>query len=240
MWRKVLRLPIAVSMAAISAFIATCGAPTPRQTSIGAGASGGAAAPAAGTGGDAQTGGTGTTSGGAGGLSGGTDGAANVGGNMPVAGGMGTGGMASTGGIGSGGTNAGGASGGGAPGSGGAAPVGVINLTLINAATDTVIAAHNPVQSGATLSFAALGTNQINLRANCPGPVGSVVFTLNGAAHAVENTQPYALSQDSLGDYHPWTPAPGSYTVTARAFESDDGAGAPIGPVHSSSFTIAP
>jgi hypothetical protein len=106
-------------------------------------------------------------------------------------------------------------------------PVGqfVNSFTLINADSDQPI---QTLTNGATLNLATLPTKNLNVRANTvPTPVGSVVFALTGAQtrNQTEATPPYALFGDTGGDYAPWTPALGSYTLKATPFSGSGGTG---------------
>ena len=107
-----------------------------------------------------------------------------------------------------------------------AAAADVVSYTLVNADTDLDI---QPLTNGAVLDLATLPTRNLNIRANTnPVATGSVVFNLSGAQSRVstENVFPYALFSDFLGDYFPWTPPLGNYTLLATAFDGPDGTGA--------------
>jgi hypothetical protein len=102
----------------------------------------------------------------------------------------------------------------------------VTAVTLLNAETDKPIAGFDPIPPGAVLNFAALGTRQLNVLAQtAPERVGSVKFELNGKAFRVEDVAPYSLAGDVAGDYWPWTPAPGKYTLTVTPYASAKAAG---------------
>jgi hypothetical protein len=101
----------------------------------------------------------------------------------------------------------------------------VSSFTLINADSDQPIQLLN---NGATLSLGALPTRNLNVRANTsPATVGSVVFVLSGAQsrNQTESGAPYALFGDKGGNYNPWTPALGSYTLKATPFSKASGNG---------------
>jgi hypothetical protein len=104
----------------------------------------------------------------------------------------------------------------------------VLSLTLIDADTDQPLAGFDPLGGGAVLNLGTLPTRNLNLRANTnPATVGSVVFGLDGIAdYRVESTAPYALAGDTTGDYHAWTPAVGSRSVTATPWTLAGGSGA--------------
>jgi uncharacterized repeat protein (TIGR02543 family) len=101
----------------------------------------------------------------------------------------------------------------------------VTSFTLVNATTDQDIQA---LTNGATLNLATLPSRSLNVRANTnPGTVGSVVFSLSGAINQsqTESIAPYALYSDSGGDYNPWTPVVGSYSLLARPYSGGSGTG---------------
>jgi hypothetical protein len=95
----------------------------------------------------------------------------------------------------------------------------VASFTVVNADTNADIATFT---SGGTVAIAS--TPRINLRANASG-VGSVVFT-DGSSSRTENTAPYSYKGDVNGDYAAWSPAPGSYKITAQPFGGAGGTGA--------------
>ncbi len=114
-----------------------------------------------------------------------------------------------------------------APGSQALASQVVTSLTLINADTNQPIAGYNPMPNAATLDLASLPTKNLNIRANTsPATVGSVRFALNGDSnYRTETAAPYAFAGDTSGNFWPWTPSEGSYSVTATPFSSAGGTG---------------
>lgn len=108
----------------------------------------------------------------------------------------------------------------------------VTGFTLVNAATDTTVAAHDPLVNGATVDRAAVGS-QLNIRANTsPATVGSVRFGLDGnASYRTENVAPYALAGHNGADYFAWTPSVGSHTVTATPYSGANATGTAGTPV---------
>ena len=89
----------------------------------------------------------------------------------------------------------------------------VVSLTLVNADNDRDIAT---LTDGYVINFAAIGTRNLNVRANTnPGTVGSVGFTLDGVAGRTERRVPYAIAGDANPDYYAWTPALGNHALTA-------------------------
>ncbi|WP_345158354.1 DUF5060 domain-containing protein [Pontibacter saemangeumensis] len=113
----------------------------------------------------------------------------------------------------------------------------IVSFTLINADTDQPI---QTLTSGATINLAALPTKNLSVRANTsPATIGSVVFVLSGTQshNQTENILPYALFGDTNGDFKPWTPAVGSYTLKATPYSASR-AGGTAGTTLSVSFTV--
>ncbi|MBX9851223.1 MAG: lamin tail domain-containing protein [Cytophagaceae bacterium] len=99
----------------------------------------------------------------------------------------------------------------------------LVSFTLVNADTDTDI---RVINNSDQINLAELPTNKINIKANTnPATVGSVVFILNGKK-TNENTAPYSLKGDDNGNYKPWTPAPGDYSLTGTPYTLTNGSGA--------------
>jgi hypothetical protein len=111
----------------------------------------------------------------------------------------------------------------------------VTGLTLVNADTDQDI---GPLTDGMVVSYGQLGTQNINIRANVSGTVGSVVFGFDSnASYRVESSAPYAIGGDSSGNYHAWTPLAGAHTVTATPYSATGGTGT-AGCAVTVSFTV--
>ena len=99
----------------------------------------------------------------------------------------------------------------------------VDSFTLINADTDTAI---RSLSDGDTLDFSALPTDNLNVRANVSGSVGSVRFGYDDSNnYQIENVAPYALAGDQNGDYNAWTPTIGAHTITATPYTESDAGG---------------
>ncbi|GAA3964913.1 InlB B-repeat-containing protein [Hymenobacter antarcticus] len=97
-----------------------------------------------------------------------------------------------------------------------------------------------PLVDGAILNLATLPTRNLNIRANAnPATTGSVVFALSGAQtqNQTESVVPYALFSDVNGDYNPWTPPVGNYTLLATPYSGAGGTGSPGVPL-SISFSV--
>lgn len=92
----------------------------------------------------------------------------------------------------------------------------VESFTLINADTDQPI---QTLSNGAVLDFSNLRTKNLNIRANTNNNSGAVVFNLTGAKtyNRNEGTAPYAVFGDTNGDYKPWVPVVGRYTLKATS-----------------------
>ncbi|MGY3090398.1 putative repeat protein (TIGR02543 family) [Hymenobacter sp. UYAg731] len=115
----------------------------------------------------------------------------------------------------------------------------VVSYTLVNTDTNVDI---QIVSTGAVLNLATLPTTHLNVRANTnPSPVGSVVFALRGTQtqNQTETSAPYALFGDNgAGKYNSWTPAVGSYTLTATPYSAGGGGGTAGTPL-SISFSVS-
>ncbi|PSR54645.1 hypothetical protein AHMF7605_14575 [Adhaeribacter arboris] len=101
----------------------------------------------------------------------------------------------------------------------------VVSFTLINANDNSEI---QKITNGATLNLANLPTRSLSVRADTdPATVGSVIFSLSGAqTHSqLQTEKPYALFGDAKGDYYPWVPTNGSYTLKCTPYSGPDGTG---------------
>jgi hypothetical protein len=115
-----------------------------------------------------------------------------------------------------------------------AASAAVTGFTLVNADTDADI---QIISNGDTINLAALASQNINIRANVDVAPTSVAMALTGATtrNQTESVAPYALWQDTAGDYAPGalnvgahtlsaTPSPGSvYTVNFTVVDNSGG-----------------
>ncbi|GAB3011779.1 choice-of-anchor Q domain-containing protein [Spirosoma pulveris] len=113
----------------------------------------------------------------------------------------------------------------------------VTQFWLINADTDQPI---RELTQGAVVNLASLPTRHINIQAVTePATTGSVVFALSGQQtnQNTETVMPYALFSDNQGDYQSWTPAAGSYSLTATPYAGAGGTGA-IGTPLTVSFSV--
>ena len=113
----------------------------------------------------------------------------------------------------------------------------VSGYTLVNASTNGDIM---PLLSGAQLNLATLHSRNLNIRADTsPATVGSVVLALTGTQtrNQTENVIPYALFSDNNGAYYSWTPAVGSYALTARPYSGGSGSGT-VGTALPITFTV--
>lgn len=103
----------------------------------------------------------------------------------------------------------------------------VTSFTLVNADTDKDIAT---LTSGYVINYSTIGTKNLNIRANTnPGTVGSVVFSLNGAAKT-ESVAPYTFGGDAVTstgtNYNAMTAlATGTHSITATPYSASSGSG---------------
>jgi uncharacterized repeat protein (TIGR02543 family) len=101
------------------------------------------------------------------------------------------------------------------------------SFMLVDADTEEDLQA---LTNGAVLNLATLPTRNLNIRANAnPATTGSVVFALSGAQvqNQTESVTPYALFSDVGGNYNPWTPPVGNYSLTATPYSGSGGTGTP-------------
>jgi hypothetical protein len=107
-------------------------------------------------------------------------------------------------------------------------PVSIARLVLVDADTELDLMV---MTDGMTIDFSALGTRNLNVRAETnPYPAGSVTFLFDGALVRTESNVPYAFAGDAAGsgggsDYLSWTPAAGAHTLTVRPFSGAAGTG---------------
>ena len=106
-----------------------------------------------------------------------------------------------------------------------ASPPQITSYTLVNADTNLDL---QTLTSGTTLNLPSLPTRNLNIRADpSTSQVMSVVFNLTGPQTrlATESTRPFALFSDINGDYFPWTPSVGTYSLTVTPFDATGGSG---------------
>ncbi|GAB3853096.1 hypothetical protein GCM10028822_21510 [Hymenobacter terrigena] len=118
-----------------------------------------------------------------------------------------------------------------------AAAASITGFTLVNADTDTDLFAMTP---GIVIDLATLPTRNVNIRADTDLPLpGSVVMNLTGAQtrNETQDFAPYALFSDYMGDYFPWSPPVGSYSLLATPFDDPGGTGNSGAPL-TLSFTV--
>lgn len=111
------------------------------------------------------------------------------------------------------------------------------SFTLVNATTDKDI---QPLTSNTTFNIADLKGRSVNIRADVSDTaIHSIVMELSGKQthKQVESIPAYALFGNTGNDYGNWTPAPGSYTLTATPYTGIKGTGTAGTPL-TISFTI--
>ena len=110
-------------------------------------------------------------------------------------------------------------------------------FTLVNADNNQDIKA---LVAGETLNLTTLPTRNLNIRATtAPATVGSVAFSLSGpqTKTVTDNGAPYSLFGDSNGQFTPWVPAAGTYTLRGTPF-SDANGGGTAGSSLTTTFTV--
>ncbi|MFD1144614.1 lamin tail domain-containing protein [Larkinella insperata] len=113
----------------------------------------------------------------------------------------------------------------------------VVSFSLMNADSDQEL---KVLTAGDVINLATLPTKNLNIRANtAPATVGSVKLVLSGkqSRTQTETGAPYALFGDTNGDYKPWVPALGSYSLTATPYTGAN-AGGTAGPSLILNFTV--
>lgn len=124
-----------------------------------------------------------------------------------------------------------------------AQPLAINSLFLVDADQDTILRDLVPVRNYPTeLEFNLMGlpTRKLNIQATTdPSSIGSMVFQLSGQQTLthIENAAPYALFKDDNGNFRGWTPAVGSYTLTATPYSGPNGTGKAGDPV-TINFTV--
>jgi hypothetical protein len=99
------------------------------------------------------------------------------------------------------------------------------SITLVNADTDKPIKGYEVLPQDVTIRLSQLPTRQLNFEFNAPPDTKSITFTLPGCSLMSEGTErarPFSLLNDNT-DFKPWTPAPGTYTLTLSACSDGDG-----------------
>jgi hypothetical protein len=116
-------------------------------------------------------------------------------------------------------------------------PAGAVlsGMTLINAATNQSMGAF---VNGAVVDLST-PDKKISVRADVVAgkAVGSVQWVLDGKVFRTENSQPFAVANDSGGKFLPWNIAPGSYTLTVIPFSGTGATGTRL-PSVSTTFTV--
>ena len=101
-------------------------------------------------------------------------------------------------------------------------PLEVTELMLVDADNNSDIA---PLTNGYTINKALIGIFSVRADVCNYDSVGSVRFFLNGALEKNENIAPYLINGDKGGIYKKWNPAPGTYTLMAVPYSSNNGTG---------------
>lgn len=115
----------------------------------------------------------------------------------------------------------------------------VVSFTLINADSDQSVPGYDPINNGAVINSASIGTTHFNVRANTdPDVVGSVRFGLDGNPNFhTETNAPYALFGNSGSDYSAGMFSNGNHTLSGTPFTGKSATGT-AGTALSISFTV--
>ncbi len=96
----------------------------------------------------------------------------------------------------------------------------VVSLSLIDATTGVEI---RVLMDGDTIDKSA---GPFSVRANtCSGPVGSVLFYVNGSLMQTENLVPYDINGGTLVMPFAWNPVAGPYSIVATPYSGTNGRG---------------
>ena len=109
----------------------------------------------------------------------------------------------------------------------------VTSFKLISAVNGSLIGQLN---TGDTINRATIGPFGIRAE-TCNGPVGSVLFDLNGSVVRKENVIPYDLSGGTVSMPNPWNAPLGTHTLIATPYSGKHGQGS-MGIAEMVSFTV--
>ncbi len=97
----------------------------------------------------------------------------------------------------------------------------VTGFVLVNASNGQAI---RTLLTNDTINFATLGVSSISIQALAAAGAKSVQFSGAGISRT-ESAAPYALLGNSGPAYTPWTPAAGTYSITATGFSASNATG---------------
>ena len=96
-----------------------------------------------------------------------------------------------------------------------------VEIILVDADLDQDI---RNIEHGDTINLSDLNTQSLNIRSILADVnAGSYIFNLTGTeVHTrAENEAPYALFGDVAGDFQPWVPSPGEYTLNVEIYSGE-------------------
>lgn len=99
------------------------------------------------------------------------------------------------------------------------------SVALINADTDQPIPGYEALPQDTTIRLSQLPTRHLNFDFRAPPDINSMAFKLPGCSlrsDGVERGRPFTLLNDGA-DFKPWTPTPGTYTLTLSACTDGQG-----------------
>lgn len=99
----------------------------------------------------------------------------------------------------------------------------ITKLTLFDAVTDTAL---YELTNGATINLAQLANRGLSIVAEGTATVASARFGYDSNAnYRLENGKPFAIASNTGADYHAWTPAAGTHTLTVTGYTGASGTG---------------
>lgn len=98
----------------------------------------------------------------------------------------------------------------------------ISSFSLVNAEEDLEI---RILSDGDSIYMPDLNTNQLSIKANTTGKIGSIVFRLDNKIIRAENSSPYSLFGSLDGDYASWTPELKTYNILATVHSLPMGQG---------------
>jgi hypothetical protein len=101
------------------------------------------------------------------------------------------------------------------------------SVTLVRASNAQAISGFDPIADNATITLSALPTQELSVRGNPSGSIGSMRFDLDGSYSHVESIAPYSLCGDATSSYTacPQLNVAGAHTLTVTEFSGSGATG---------------